>query len=178
MCILLYPLWQTINEKIERLSIDKRYWFCKWEISHIKYCSMTYNFTIKCAYVVVWDHSKNNYAQRTHGVIITSLLRRFWRYNDVIITSCVSWVTDICETRADNKRQWSSDGSHTVGLLMKIRNEANQVFLRKTYTLVQLKCYQWREMAWNCLNVMTKCFIGHLIIVRLENKCLKWRSGF
>ena len=76
--------------------------------------------------------------------------------------------------RAGNKRQWSSDGSHTVGLLMKIRNEANYVFLRKTYTLVQRKCYQWREMAWNCLNVMTQCFIGHLIIVRLENKCLKW----
>ena len=100
MCILLCPLWQTINEKIERLSIDMRYWFCKWEISLIKYCSMTYNFTIKCAYVVVYDHSKNNYAQRTHGVIITSILRRFWRYNDVIIVSCVSWVKDICETES------------------------------------------------------------------------------
>ena len=76
--------------------------------------------------------------------------------------------------RAGNKRQWSSDGSHTVGLLMKIRNEANQVFLRKTYTLVQRKCYQWREMAWNCLNVMTQCFIGHLIIVRLHWKVSVW----
>ena len=92
------------NLTLKGIVVEYQYWLLNYSLFSFALLiwlivRLFFFFTLSMLFrpPVEWDQQTND-AQRTNDVIITSLLSQnevvtsFWRYNDVIITSCVRWV--------------------------------------------------------------------------------------